>query len=156
MSSTTAATNPSATAERDRARHALVPVAVASFVLAAFFNLVRADSGREALIMVGVDLVAVCALYPLVLARGLRQESVGGRALAMGVLAVLLILPAFWSGLPMVLGAGAALLGYAGRRATTGSAQATAGFVLGALAVIGYVAFYVSDWIANPGASWWS
>lgn len=150
------ATGTSASTERERAQHALRPVAAASFGLAAFFDLARADSATESLIMIAVGIVVTCLLYPLVVAPGLRHESAGGRAIALGVLAVLLIVPAFWSGLPMILGAAAALLGYAGRRAAHGAGQATAAFVLGTLAMVGYLAFYVSDWIANPGASWWS
>jgi hypothetical protein len=144
------------TAERDRARHAVVPVAVGSFLVAAFLDLARADSAREALSMVAFGLVVVSLLYPLVVVRGLRAADGSGRALALGILAVLLIVPAFWSGLPMILGAAAALLGYAGRRAETGSGKATAAFVLGVLGMVGYVATYVSDWVANPGATWWS
>jgi hypothetical protein len=147
---------PTVTAERDRARHAVVPVAVGSFLVAAFLDLARADSAREALSMVAFGLVVVGLLYPLVVVRGLRAADASGRALALGILAVLLIVPAFWSGLPMILGAAAALLGYAGRRAETGSGKATAAFVLGVLGMVGYVATYVSDWVANPGATWWS
>jgi hypothetical protein len=106
--------------------------------------------------VIAAGLLVVCVVYPLVVARGLRQESAGGRALALGIIALLLIVPAFWSGLPMILGAAAALVGYAGRKAARGSGQATAGFVLGILSMVGYVALYVSDWVANPGASWWS
>jgi len=144
------------TTERDRARHAVVPVAVGSFLVAAFFDLARADSAGEALSMVAFGLLVVGLLYPLVVVRGLRAADASGRALALGILAVLLIVPAFWSGLPMILGAAAALLGYAGRRAETGSGKATAAFVLGTLGMVGYVASYVTDWLANPGANWWS
>ncbi len=56
----------------------------------------------------------------------------------------------------MILGAAALMLGYAGRRASHGSGRAIAALVLGALSVIGYLAVYVGDWIANPGATWWS
>ena len=154
MSSITAEV--STTAERDRARHALIPVAAASFLVAAFFDLARADSAGEALSMVAFGLLVVCLLYPLVVARGLRAENSAGRALVLGVLGVLLIVPAFWTGLPMILGAAAALLGYAGRGSGTGAGRATAAFVLGTLSMVGYVAFYVSDWLANPGATWWS
>ena len=154
MSSITAVAG--ATVERDRARRALVPVAGASFLVAAFFDLARADSAGEALSMVALGLLVVCLLYPLVVAPGLRVGNAGGRALTLGILAVLLIVPALWSGLPMILGAAAALLGYAGRRAATGSGRATTAFVLGTLSMIGYVAFYVSDWLANPGANWWA
>src|SRR6478609_12078696 len=88
MSSITAEV--STTAERDRARHALIPVAAASFLVAAFFDLARADSTGEALSMVAFGLLVVCLLYPLVVARGLRAENSAGRALVLGVLGVLL------------------------------------------------------------------
>ena len=145
-----------ATTERDRARRAVVPVAVGSFLVAAFLDLARADSAGEALSMVAFGLIVVSLLYPLVVVRSLRSEDASGRALALGIVGLLLIVPAFWSGLPMILGAAAALLGYAGRRAETGSGKATAAFVLGTLSMVGYVASYVTDWVANPGATWWS
>jgi hypothetical protein len=106
--------------------------------------------------MVAFGLLAVGLLYPLVVAPGLRRERADGRALVLGILGVLLILPAFWSGLPMILGAAAALLGYAGRRSAAGAGRATTALVLGTLSMVGYVAFYVSDWLANPGAAWWA
>jgi hypothetical protein len=154
MSSITTTSSDTAT-DRERSRQVLVPVAVVCFVVTTFFNFARADSAAEALSMVALDAVVLAVVYPLVVARGLRQESAGGRALTLGLIGVLLCVPAFWSGLPMVLGAGALLLGHAGRRAASGSGQAMAGFALGALAVVGYVAIYVSDWISNPGAAWW-
>ena len=156
MSSTTASSSLSPISDRDRARRAFVPVAAASFLVAAFLDLARADSGAEAFSMVALDLVVAVPVYAFVVARGLRQDSAGGRALVLGVIGLLLVLPAFWSGLPMVFGAAAALLGYAGRRAATGSGKATAGMLLGALSVIGYLAIYVTDWITYPGQSWWS
>ena len=156
MSSITAGTSPSVVADRDRARHLLIPVAAASLGVAAFLDLARADTATEGVSMVAFDVLVVCLLYPFVVARGLRRENAGGRALALGIIGLLLIVPAAWSGLPMILGAAAALLGYAGRRASSGSGKATAAFVLGTLSMVGYVAFYVSDWLSNPGASWWS
>src|SRR6188472_1747559 len=50
---------PTATTERDRARRAVVPVAVSSFLVAAFFDLARADSAGEALSMVAFGLLVV-------------------------------------------------------------------------------------------------
>ena len=157
MSSTTAGTTTTTTdLGHDPGRRALVPVAVASFLVAAFLDVARADSATEASSMVAFGLLVVCLLYPFVVARGLRRESANGRALVLGILGVLLILPAFWSGLPMILGAAAALLGYAGRRSTAGAGRATTALVLGTLSMVGYVAFYVSDWLAHPGAVWWA
>jgi hypothetical protein len=156
MSAITTDTNPTATADRQRSRRALVPVAVACFLVTTFFNVMRADKATETISMVLLDVVVLALVCAFVVAPGLRQESAGGRALTLGLLGVLVLLPAFWSGLPVILGAAAVLLGHAGRRAATGSGLCMAGFALGALGVIGYVAFYVGDWIANPGANWWS
>ena len=55
----------------------------------------------------------------------------------------------FWSGLPLVLGAAATMLGHAGKRADEGSGKAIAAFVLGVLALIGYVAVYVGDYLST-------
>lgn len=77
--------------------------------------------------------------------RARRRRQQGGWSLGLGIAAALLTLPAFWSGLPLVLGAAAALLGNEGRLAERGSGKAIAGLVLGALAVVGYLAIYVGD-----------
>ena len=151
MSAITTGTSPTAAADRQRSRQAVVPVAIACLLLTTFLNVSRSDTAAEAIAMVALDAAVLGLVFVFVVVRGLRQESAGGRALALGVTGALLALPAFWSGLPIILGAAALLLGHAGRRATNGSAQAMAGFALGALAVVGYVAFYVSDWIAHPG-----
>jgi hypothetical protein len=63
------------------------------------------------------------------------------------VIGLIAVPVAFWSGIPLVLGAGATLLGQAGRRADTGSGMAIAAFVLGVLTLIGYVAVYVGDYL---------
>src|SRR4051794_5477960 len=72
MSSLTATSTTST--ERDGARRAVVPVAVASYLVAAFLDLARADSAGEALIMMSVGLLVVGLLYPLVVVRGLRAD----------------------------------------------------------------------------------
>jgi hypothetical protein len=148
--------SPLARSDHERAARAFAPVAIASVAVTIFFAVFRADSAAETLSVAAFDLVAGALLFALVVPRALRHDSAGGRALTMSILAVLLVLPAFWSGLPLLLGAAGALLGYAGKRAATGSGTSIAALVLGLLAVVSYLAFYVSDWIAHPGASWWS
>ena len=59
--------------------------------------------------------------------------------------------PAFWSGLPLVLGVAGALLGYAGRNAASGARLSIAAFVVGLLSSIGYVAIYVIDFLGQSG-----
>jgi len=153
MSSITANTS-TTMSDRERAGRALVPLGVVTMLVVTFFNMMRADSAAEAIGVTAFDLVALVLVFAFVVAPGLRQESAGGRGIALGVIGLLAIVPAFWSGLPMLLGMGAVLLGYAGRRASNGSGKATVALVLGALSVIGYLGTYASDWIANPGASW--
>lgn len=98
------------------------------------------------LAVVGVGLVLVGGLvYFLNLPRARRTRSEGAWSLGLGIPAALLTVPAFWSGLPLVLGAAAVLLGNEGRLAERGSGKAIAGLVLGALAVVGYLAIYVAD-----------
>jgi len=98
---------------------------------------------------IGVVAVAttVCAalVFGVVVPTAIRKQRPGRTALWLSVPALLILVPAFWSGLPMVLGAAGALLGNAGRRTHTGAGQSTAGLVLGALAVIGYLMIYVSE-----------
>jgi hypothetical protein len=83
--------------------------------------------------------------------RALRKDSAGGTALGLSVPAVLLLVPAFWSGLPLVLGVAGLVVGNAGRGARSGGGKCVAAVALGALACLGYVAIYVSDGL-NGGA----
>ena len=102
-------------------------------------------------IFVTVPALAVVAgfVYGYVLPRALRKESAGGTALGLSIPAVLLTLPAFWSGLPMVLGVAAVIVGNAGRNARSGGGTCIAGLVLGALAVLGYLGLYIGDGIVS-------
>jgi hypothetical protein len=65
-----------------------------------------------------------------------RRGSWSGGALALGIVALLSVPVSFWSGLPVLLGTAAVLLGAAGRRAAIGKLT-TAAFVLGWIAVAG-------------------
>jgi hypothetical protein len=67
--------------------------------------------------------------------------------MALSVIAALLTLPAFWTGLPLVLGAAGALVGYAGRGAAKGSGLSIAALLIGALSVLGYLTIYIVDGI---------
>ena len=60
-------------------------------------------------------------------------------------MAVLATLPAFSSGVPLILGAGAAVLGNSSRTAERRSGMAITGLVLGVIAVLGYLAIYIGD-----------
>ncbi len=88
------------------------------------------------------------------LPRKLAGESAGGTALTLSLLAAVLLLPAFWSGLPLALGVAGAILGYAGQKSVRGSAKCIAALVIGMLASIGYFAVYVLDALHRSGVAW--
>ena len=87
-----------------------------------------------------------------VVPRALRKDSAGGTALGLSIPAVLLLLPAFWSGLPMILGVAGAMVGNAGRNAPSGSGKSITALILGALAVLGYLAIYIGDGLLGGNA----
>jgi hypothetical protein len=146
--------SPLARPDHERARRALVPLGVATALVAVFFETFRADSIGESVAMDVFGVVVTALVFGLVVSRGLRHEAAPVRALVLSVLGLLLAFPAFWSGLPLVLGAAGAVLGYAGKRASSRSGLCIAALVVGSLAVIAYLAIFVGDWIAHPGASW--
>jgi hypothetical protein len=133
--------------DRAQATRLVVPVAAASTVLGAAMSYLGRNDLGEWLFELGVLAVGVAVIFGIVVPRGLRHEAAGGRALVMGVLGLLLVVPAFWLGLPVQLGAAAVLLGYAGRRAPSGSGKAIVALAIGALTVIAYVSIYVGDYL---------
>jgi hypothetical protein len=135
------------TDDRTGARQALVPAAVAVALLGSALSWLFADSRGEAVSEVVFIPLLTAAIFGLVVARGLRHTAAGGRGIAMGVIGLLAVPVAFWSGLPLVLGTAATLLGHAGKRADHGSGKAIVAFVLGLLSVIGYVGIYVGDYL---------
>ena len=132
-------------AENAGVRRAIVPVGVGSFAVAAFWIAMGAHDVGEIVSMVALSAVVAGGVFGLVLPRAMREESAPRRALTLAILGLLLIVPAFWSGLPMVLGSAGALLGYAGRNATSGAKGSVTAFVIGLLAVVGYLTTYVGD-----------
>jgi FtsH-binding integral membrane protein len=135
------------TDDRAQVRQALVPTAIAVAVVGGTLSWRFADSAGEGAGEVVFIALLTAAIFGLVVARGLRHVAAGGRGIALGVIGLIAVPVAFWSGIPLVLGAGATLLGQAGRRADTGSGKAIAAFVLGVLTLIGYVAVYVGDYL---------
>ena len=70
--------------------------------------------------------------------------------MVLSLLALLLVVPAFWTGLPPVLAAGGIVLGLAGRTAAR-SGLPIAATVVGLLAIVGDVAIYIADWMNTNG-----
>ena len=141
---TSISTSDLTTADRAGARRAIIPVGVGSFAVAAFWIGMGAHDLGEIVSMVALSAVVAAGVFGFVLPRAMREESAPGRALTLSVLGLVLF-PAFWSGLPIVLGSAGALLGHAGRNATTGAKRSVAALVIGLLAVAAYLATYVGD-----------
>ncbi len=140
-----------AVADHDRLRRMLVPLAVAVLVITTACTAIGAHDIREFAVVMGIVVLTLAGVYGYLLPRALTRESAGGMALTFSVIAVVLLLPAFWAGLPLVLGVAGALLGYAGKNARSGAGRSVAAFVLGLLATVGYVAIYVLDTLAQHG-----
>jgi hypothetical protein len=127
-----------------------VPLAgVGVGLVAATLSTLFAHDSQEALVEIALVAIGTVGVFGYVVPRALRKQSAGGTALTLGILAALLVVPAFWSGLPFVFGVAAVLVGNAGRSARTGSGRCIAGLVLGALAALFYLSIYVSEGIAG-------
>lgn len=137
--------SPSSAADNAGPRRAVAPLAAATFAVASFWTVMGAHDTREIVIVLAICAVVAAGVFGLVLPRALEQDCAPGRALTLSVLGLLLVAPAFWSGVPLLLGAAGALLGYAGRNAVRGAKGCIAAAVIGALAVMGYLVIYVGD-----------
>jgi hypothetical protein len=146
--------------DRDRVRSAVVPTGIVTTIVTLAFTAwgvfwhapgVEADGPREFYLVAPVVLVIAVAVYGVVLPRALRKDNAGATALTLSIVAAVAIVPAHWAGLPLVLGVAGAMLGYAGKRARSGVGTSIAAFVIGILASLGYVAFYVGDTLVQTG-----
>lgn len=125
---------------------------LAATTVAAAGTVYGAHNWTEIVVTVSVLAVVAAFVFGYVVPRALRTESAGGTALALSIPALVLVLPAFWTGLPMVLGVAGVMVGNAGRDARSGSGKSIAGLVLGALAILGYLAVYIGDGIIAGNA----
>lgn len=133
--------------ERTRLRSLVVPTGIATAVVSSVFTYLGAHGPREYISMIALGLVAAAVVYGWVAPRALQQDAAPKTAMTMSVIAALLTLPAFWTGLPLVLGAAGALVGYAGRGAPKGSGLSIAAMLIGVLSVLGYLTIYIVDGI---------
>lgn len=126
-------------------------VAIAIDVYGAYGDPHPKSSQENAVPVVGVAVAAVTiVLFGVLVPMGLRGMAVrsrrwSGSALALGIIGVVLVPIASWSGLPVVIGTAAALLGIGGRGVASagGRALATWSVALGALAAFGSVVFAI-------------
>jgi hypothetical protein len=133
--------------DQQHASRLLLPTAIGSTAVAAALSYVGSHDMGEWFFEIGVQVVGAAVIFGLVVPRGLRHESAGWRAIVMGGLGLLLVVPAFWLGLPVQLGAAAVLLGYAGHRAPSGSGKALTALVIGAITVLAYLVIHLGDYL---------
>lgn len=126
-------------------RQRLAPIAVSAWAVALFWTFYGAHDWTEIAMGVAGITVATGLVFGLLAPRALRRNSAPGWSVGLGVMAVLTTMPAFSSGVPLILGAGAAVLGSSSRTAERRSGMAITGLVLGVIAVLGYLAIYIGD-----------
>ena len=134
-----------ATATLPATRQRLAPIAVSAWVVALFWTFYGAHDWTEIAVAVAAITVATGLVFGLLAPRALRRNSAPGWSVGLGVVAVLTTMPAFSSGVPLILGVGAAVLGSSSRTAERRSGLAITGLVLGVIAVLGYLAIYIGD-----------
>jgi hypothetical protein len=157
----TTATTSAPTGLRIRVRHGATIASIAGAVALNAFGIwgdgtPGAEDDRLVSFLVDCGFIAIGAalVFGLAVPRGLKRLAATGRAgtgaVVLSVLALLLVVPAFWTGLPPVLAVGGIVLGLAGRTATRGG-LAIAATVVGLLAIVGDVAIYIADWMNTNG-----
>ena len=123
----------------------VAPLGIATTLIAAAWTVYGAHDWLEIVTVLAAITAVAAIVFGVVVPRALRKDSAGGTALGLAIPAALLLVPAFWSGLPLVLGVAGFVVGYAGRNAPTGSRKCITAVVLSALAVLGYLTVYVAD-----------
>ena len=147
-----------AAAAADTTLRAAIPrpvlwLAVAVFTATTALTLYGAHGRYEIPIVMTGIIISVVAVYGFLLPRKLAQPSAGGTALILSGVAAVLLVPTFWSGQSLILGAAGALLGYAGRKAPTGAGKSITAIVVGLLVSVGYFAIYLADALLPPGTA---
>ena len=136
---------PTSVDEHETMRRAVAPAAAVVLLTTTVCTSLGAHDLREILVVMAIVVAAVVGVYGFLLPRALGRESAGGTALTLSLVAAALTLPAFWSGLPLVLGVAGTMLGYAGRSAASGSGKSIAAVALGSLAALMYVSIYAME-----------
>jgi uncharacterized membrane protein (DUF441 family) len=137
---------------RTLSERTMAPVAIGAIVmataLAALGTFADTDANEhrtsEFLVVCAIIAVAAAVVFGWIVPHGLAREASGAAALTLSILGSLTLV-AFWSGLPPILAAGGALLGWAGRNGERGRGLCRAALVIGALALVADVAAYIAD-----------
>lgn len=155
-------TTPIGTESQSTAARALRPLAamttIAVVALSAFGIWADGTPGghdesntTEFLVTCALGVLTAGLVFGWLVPRGLRRPNSAATALTMSAIGALLVVPVFWSGVPLVLGVGGALLGWAGRDAARGTGKSQAAVILGVLTVVAVLAIYVLDWMSTNG-----
>lgn len=126
-------------------RPSVLPIGIGCAVVGIAASFLTAHDWGEIAIVAVTVAIASAVVFGVVVPRALASDGPGKAGLWCAVPALLLTLPAFWSGLPLVLGTAGVLLGSAGRNAPRHSGKAICALVVGAIAVLGYLAIYIGD-----------
>jgi len=102
----------------------------------------------EFLVIVAIVVAVAALMFLFVVPRALRSGHTANLGLGLAIAALPFVL-VFWSGIAPLLAVSGMLLGSAARRTGEGPGKGAAAVGLGALALLGYVAIYVSDWMAT-------
>ena len=119
-------------------------LATLSFAVATLGTIWGAHNRPEIAICMGVLILATSLIYGVLLPRKLRRPSAHA-ALAVSITGAVLILPAFWSGLPMVMGVAGVILGTDALRGGKKRSTSIAAIVVGISAFLGYLIVYLDE-----------
>ena len=93
-------------------------------------------------------MVAAAVVFGLVVPRLQSSPKAAGVGLGLSIAGLVLVL-AFWSGLTPSLAVGGLLLGAAARRMDVKATLGSVAMAVGALALVGYAAIYIVDWVGT-------
>jgi hypothetical protein len=135
------------------ARRAIGPVSIGAVAFAVVLEAIGIytdrSSGdphrtREFLVVLAIIAISAVAVFGWIVPKLFERDAPGTSALVLSVLA-LASLALFWSGLPPILAAGGALVGWAGRAAPRGANRCRAAIAIGVLVLVADVVLLVLD-----------
>ena len=144
---------PAATTRRVAIPQSVLRAAAAVFICTTALTLYGAHGRYEIPIVMTGIVLSMIGIYGFLLPRKLSHPSPGGTAFILSVIAVVLLLPTFWSGQSLILGVAGIMLGYVGRKGQSGARRSVVAVALGLLASVGYLTIYLLDALLPPGTA---
>jgi hypothetical protein len=133
-----------ATTTQDNHRRTSAIVGLVSYAVGVVFTVPNAHDMGEIVVVLGGAALVAAVVFGWVVPRGMSKGAPAA-AVTCSAVAALVLVPAFWSMLPLLLGLAGAMLG----RACVGFApkRGYAAIGIGALAVLGYLYLYLYVWL---------